>query len=1411
MSAGASRYPFRSSDAARQCFLAGLRNRTRRTSRTGVKLLGFERLEERRLLAAAGADLGVQVVGGVGEGGSPQAAGLPNTPPTLTLDANGSSGATANNYQTVFSAITRTPVAIADIDTAITDPDANSMITTLTLVAEGIVNGADEVLTVGSTDIPLGGAGSGATSVDGIVFEVLVSPVTPGSLMVSLVPQTGMVAHGTVQTLLSSTVYQNLAATPTLGSRAFHATVSDGQPANSTSNTATTTVDVIDDQFDFGDLPDLTAGVAPGDYQTLQANGGPHHMIVPTLFLGRDNDEEPDGQPSAAADGDDTSGAAPDDEDGVILPVSITAGQPTSFNVTAINRTGEPATLYGFVDWNGDGQFTGPSESTSLVVDDGALSQTLNVEMTVPAEALLDVDLGVRFRLSTDAGLSATGPATNGEVEDYLVRVLAPQPSDYGDLPDTGAGTGAGNYETLAANGGPSHQVTSELFIGTAIDADLDGQPSTEASGDDSDGQGDDDDGVVIPSSIVAGQPVTFSVNITNVVPVQAFVVGFVDWNNDGDFDDVDETSAALPAPGMTAVDIDFRVPISAVPATPVGARFRLSQNSALGPNGAATSGEVEDYLVQVTAAANLPPTITLDADNSSGASANGYQTTYSTIADAPVNIADSDTQISDPDADAVVTGLFLEATGVTSGSDEILTIGGLDFQLVSGNTGTATMGGVLFDIAVTAATPGRLLVSVLPQTGAATHSAVQSLLSSTTYRNLAAIPTRDAREFQVTVDDGESVNNTSNTATSTINIVDAQLDFGDLPDLTAGTDTGDYQTLLANGGPSHVILPTLFLGTSSDDESDGQPTAAADGDDTAGGTPDDEDGVVLPSSIVAGQPIDFDVTVTNRTGDSATLYAFVDWNGDGRFSGPNESTTVSVEHNSVGQMIQVDLVVPAGARVETDLGVRFRLSTNRGLSANGPADDGEVEDYLIRVAPTVANTVVTLFEPTSTGFVAHFNAAINAELLNLYDTQGAGLGAADASLQGAASGPISGSLLVDPSLTKVTFIKTGEPLAVDEYTATLRSGADAFSSGAGPLDGNEDGTPGDDFLATFTVAAAPENAVTVSIVDFVRGPGQDVNVPANLPIGIPLSISNGAGVRNIQFEVVFDPSLLDIAAVEVGDAMPAGTEIEFEKPDPNRLTVTLASPTPLPADTGTFAQLVATVPGTTGDPNYGRIQMLQIDEVRITEGGAVPLPVIVDAGVQLASYFGDVSGNGRINAADAAQVARVAALLETGFSASHLVDPLILSDITGNRRLNSADASRLAQFAALLPVPEIPPLPLPPAAGLTAASTADGRLEPNAAYAVLLATDIPTRQAGTLDPLPSGSSGAGSLSADGLAERPRSPAESSDWRLGGRDRHRLLVEQTDAAIDDYLAEPLESRLLDETSLTALAQQLLER
>ena len=160
--------------------------------------------------------------------------------------------------------------------------------------------------------------------------------------------------------------------------------------------------------------------------------------------------------------------------------------------------------------------------------------------------------------------------------------------------------------------------------------------------------------------------------------------------------------------------------------------------------------------------------------------------------------------------------------------------------------------------------------------------------------------------------------------------------DFGDAPD-------PGYPTLLASDGARHVVIggSSLILGALRDTDADGQPSAQGDGDDMAGS--DDEDGVTFTSSLVLGTMASIDVTASA----AGLLDAWIDFNQDGDWGGPGEqifaSEALAAGVNNL--MINIPGLATAGNTF-----ARFRLSTTGGLAPDGPAADGEVEDYQVEI-----------------------------------------------------------------------------------------------------------------------------------------------------------------------------------------------------------------------------------------------------------------------------------------------------------------------------------------------------------------------------------------------------------------------------------------------------------------------------
>lgn len=184
------------------------------------------------------------------------------------------------------------------------------------------------------------------------------------------------------------------------------------------------------------------------------------------------------------------------------------------------------------------------------------------------------------------------------------------QPVDYGDLADAADGTATGDYETASANGGPSHIIVDGLQIGATVDDELDGQQSANADGDDSDTSGDDEDGVDLANiTFKAGQVVNIPVTVTNNTGGDATLYAFVDWNNDGAFDgtgELVEVTVPSTVSGSQTLLVEFTIPSEAdgtdINST-VGARFRLTTDTLAGEKseGAATDGEVEDYVITIS------------------------------------------------------------------------------------------------------------------------------------------------------------------------------------------------------------------------------------------------------------------------------------------------------------------------------------------------------------------------------------------------------------------------------------------------------------------------------------------------------------------------------------------------------------------------------------------------------------------------------------------------------------------------------------------------------------------------------------------------------------------------------------------------------------------------------------------
>ena len=219
---------------------------------------------------------------------------------------------------------------------------------------------------------------------------------------------------------------------------------------------------------DFGD--------APNSYGTAVADDGPRHLITgydaaahtSTLMIGATIDDESEGVPGASANGDDAAGIDDEDVTSVAMQPGVTTASAT---VPVINTTGSAATLYGWIDANGNGTFQA-TEAATVAVPNGATSATLSwTGLTAAVDGAQPV---VRLRLTSatlndtvgTAGLDerSQGAAPDGEVEDLQTVVGTVLPSECANPFTENFGTGAGYGPALPAGQTTYIHAASNLF-----------------------------------------------------------------------------------------------------------------------------------------------------------------------------------------------------------------------------------------------------------------------------------------------------------------------------------------------------------------------------------------------------------------------------------------------------------------------------------------------------------------------------------------------------------------------------------------------------------------------------------------------------------------------------------------------------------------------------------------------------------------------------------------------------------------------------------------------------------------------------------------------------------------------------------------------------------------------------------
>ncbi len=343
--------------------------------------------------------------------------------------------------------------------------------------------------------------------------------------------------------------------------------------------------------FDFGDAPELRCD-DPTDlrciaYPTTLARDGARHIVNPGIYLGNPYtdtvhiDPEPDGLPTYLADGDDLNNF--DDEDGVEFVSPIIAGLPAKVMVMA-SIDGH---LDAWIDFNADGDWDDYGEQ--IFASEPLAMGTNYLKFKVPPypyTVAANIRTYARFRFSICGGLSYSGPARCGEVEDYMVKIEEPDwTNDLGDAPDSTnnfnvdmtAYTSSGvlpvivkaNYPTVYRTGsppyGPIHwlpravaHLGCRVSLETEADFGFDQDPTNNIIPPRDKANLDSvDDAIKVPLTLPNCRRTKFDYIVNVIRPTDELYVNvWFDWNRDGDWDDTldcycDDATALTHAHGL--------------------------------------------------------------------------------------------------------------------------------------------------------------------------------------------------------------------------------------------------------------------------------------------------------------------------------------------------------------------------------------------------------------------------------------------------------------------------------------------------------------------------------------------------------------------------------------------------------------------------------------------------------------------------------------------------------------------------------------------------------------------------------------------------------------------------------------------------------------------------------------------
>jgi cyclophilin family peptidyl-prolyl cis-trans isomerase len=331
------------------------------------------------------------------------------------------------------------------------------------------------------------------------------------------------------------------------------------------------------------------------------------------------------------------------------------------------------------------------------------------------------------------------------------------------------------------------------------------------------------------------------------------------------------------------------------------------------------------------------------------------------------------------------------------------------------------------------------------------------------------------------------------------------------------------------------------------------------------------------------------------------------------------------------------------------------------------------IDDTFIVTVATIEPLKLSNFQSSISGFTVDFNQQLNLDLLNLYDGSDETQDSSDLRVLDANNREVKGSLILNRDTNNLTFVKTGKSLEDGNYTVNLFSRNDSFvDNNGGVLDGNDDGQTGDNYTQSLTIDKT--NTKVLSLPDFSRAPNESINLGDNQSPGIPISLSDGSGVTQVDFTFAYNADLLGISGVNLAANLVDSWQITQDLTIAGIAKISIQGNTSLSAGENNLLSLTATVPETA---TYGTSAVLQLKDVRLNGSNN---GVIGDEAIQQVALLGDISGNGVITSLDAALAARIALGLDSGSDKFPNTDPLIFGDSDFDGSLSNLDALTIAK-----------------------------------------------------------------------------------------------------------------------------------